>query len=560
MRISWSARRGGFLRQTPALPLAIALAAAIAAHAQSDAAGSRGPTFAGRYSIAGTVVNAITGDPIRRATVAVLSEADSQIVESVLSDNEGHFALTGLGAAKYQLTASKRGFRTAFYDEHDEYSTAIVTGDGQDTGSLIFRLVPGAVLRGVVTGDGGDSVEDANVLLFRRPRGHRLGQHIEQVDAARTDDTGAYEFGNLPAGEYLVAVSAEPWYSLHRSFGASEPRATAQGTAALDVAYPITFFDSTTDESSATAITLAAGATEVANVSLHAVPALHLFVQTPRKADGSIARPELRQSVFGTQISAESMGMLDAIRSGQVEFTGIAPGQYELAQGDPPRIVELDATASQQVDPTAGTPTVDVSGTLKTMAGSPLPGEITVLLEPYDGERRRDIVQASAARGTFHFFAVPPGKWSLSAQAGGSALPVLTTTVGNRAHGGNLITVGDRSLQLVLTVSPGEMRVEGFARKDGKGFAGAMVVLVPKDLAASRELARRDQSDSDGSFSLRGAAPGQYTVVAIQDGWDLDWSRPQVISRFLPRGIPVTVTDTTSKRLTLLNPVPVQSP
>ena len=32
-------------------------------------------------------------------------------------------------------------------------------------------------------------------------------------------------------------------------------------------------------------------------------------------------------------------------------------------------------------------------------------------------------------------------------------------------------------------------------------------------------LIRRDQSDSDGSFALRDVVPGQYTVVAIQDGW-----------------------------------------
>jgi len=40
----------------------------------------------------------------------------------------GHFALEGLPAAKYPLSASKRGFRTALYDDHEGYNTAIVTG------------------------------------------------------------------------------------------------------------------------------------------------------------------------------------------------------------------------------------------------------------------------------------------------------------------------------------------------------------------------------------------------------------------------------------------------
>ncbi len=115
----------------------------------------------GDYRIAGTVVNAVTGEPVRRATVAVLDEKDSHTVESVSSDNDGHYALQGLIAAKYQLTASKRGFRTAFYDEHQEFSTAIMTGPDQDTSHLKFQLMPGAVLHGVVSRRQGELVEGA---------------------------------------------------------------------------------------------------------------------------------------------------------------------------------------------------------------------------------------------------------------------------------------------------------------------------------------------------------------------------------------------------------------
>jgi len=49
----------------------------------------------------------------------------------------------------------------------------------------------------------------------------------------------------------------------------------------------------------------------------------------------------------------------------------------------------------------------------------------------------------------------------------------------------------------------------------------------PQDPSLNRGLFRRDQSDSDGSFSLRDAAPGKYTVVAIEDGWELEWAAPR---------------------------------
>jgi hypothetical protein len=511
------------------------------------------------YRIAGTVVNASTGEPVWGATVAALAEEGGRTVAAVASGNDGRFALEGLPAAKYQLAASKRGFVSAFYDQHEEFNSAIVTGPGQDTGSLTFRLVPSAVLRGVVTADGGDPVAGATVMLFQKPQGHNPGEKIAQVDSAATDDTGAYEFGNLAAGEYLLAVKAEPWYALHRPAAVSHP-APDLG-AALDVAYPVTYFDSTTDEASAMPIVLAGGSREEANVSLHAVPALHLVVETPRKQDGSIARPELKQTVFGSVVAAESAGFMDAIQRGTTEFNGVPPGHYELAQGDPPRIVALDAAASQQVDPNAGVPAVPVTGSLRSGSGVALTGEAIVILEPLDGAQGQRTMQASCNRGSFSFPAVTAGTWELRAENSGE-LPIISTTVGGRMHAGSQIAVRDRPLSLVATVSESAVRVEGFARKAAAGvetgLAGAMVVLVPQNMADFRGLVRRDQSDSDGSFSLRDVAPGSYTVVAIEDGWALDWSRPEVIGRYLPKGIAVTVTDRSGKVVRLSQPVPVQ--
>jgi hypothetical protein len=112
---------------------------------------------------------------------------------------------------------------------------------------------------------------------------------------------------------------------------------------------------------------------------------------------------------------------------------------------------------------------------------------------------------------------------------------------------------------LQATVSQGATEVEGFARKDGKAMAGVMIVLAPKHLGAMKTLARRDQSDSDGSFSLRDVVPGQYTLVAIEDGWELDWSLPEVIGRYLRGGVAVTVSDSSGKLLTLPDAVPVVS-
>jgi hypothetical protein len=532
--------------------------AALRVPAQSGPPAKVGAAVAGVYRVAGTVVNSVTGEPVRGATVAVLTLEDSSRIGAAQSGNDGSFSIGGLAAGKYQLTASKRGYSTAFYDEHEIFNSAVVAGAGEDTGNIVFRLMPGAVLRGVVAGDGGDPVAGAQVMLFAKPRGHEPGERIKETETAITDDTGAYEFSNLHAGEYFLAVKAEPWYAIHHASGGSLHGTAGPANPALDVAFPITYFDSTTEEASASPIELAAGSRMEADVSLHAVPAVHLQVDAPRKQDGSIARPELKQFVFGTEMSSQSAGFMDAMRTGGTEFTGVAPGQYELTQGDPPRAVEIDANTSQQVDPGAGVPAVAVSGTLQTANGGPFTGEATVTLEPADGSQGLKPLDAGFNRGAFSFAAVRAGAWRLRAESGGFPSSVISISIGGRAHGGNLVTVADRPLTLVVKLNAGGIRVEGMARKDGKGIAGVMVLLVPKDLAVFPESVRRDQTDSDGSFAVRDTAPGQYTLLAIEDGWALDWTQPEVIARYLPGGNAVTVPDTRDKVVRIATPIQVQ--
>jgi hypothetical protein len=161
--------------------------------------------------------------------------------------------------------------------------------------------------------------------------------------------------------------------------------------------------------------------------------------------------------------------------------------------------------------------------------------------------------------GEFTFQSIRQGNYELTASTSDKQLPITSITIGGRTHRGNLLTVSDQPLKIVATVSLSETRIEGFAKKGENAAPGVMIVLVPKEMASFPALARRDQSDSDGSFALRDVAPGQYTVVAIEDGWNLDWARPEVIARYLPGGIPVNVTESSGKLVRLSEAVPVQS-
>jgi hypothetical protein len=103
------------------------------------------------------------------------------------------------------------------------------------------------------------------------------------------------------------------------------------------------------------------------------------------------------------------------------------------------------------------------------------------------------------------------------------------------------------------------VEVEGTAKRAGSVSAGAMVVLVPKNPDVNRDLFRRDQSDLDGTFVLHGVVPGSYTVVAIDNGWDLDWSQPGVIAAYLKRGRTIQVGTENGRPIQIAAPIEVQS-
>lgn len=543
-----SARRGFVLQVllTGAMSSIVLPPAAAQAHAAVV------PSPSG-YRIAGRVVNSVTGELVPGATLSAYDEDGNQVFSSAISDQEGRFSIDHVPAGKYPLTASKRGYLTGYYDQHGDFNSAIVTGEGQDTSTLVFQLTPSGVLRGVITDDGGDPVEGAMVMLFKRPDNESPSQQMRHMNNAATDDTGAYEFAGLEPGEYMVAVQAAAWYAQNaRVIPSAAPNP-------LDVAYPVTYFDSTTDEGAAQPITLDGGAREEADIVLHAVPALHFTLPLPpRSARGDRFGPiEMWQSVFGNDISART-----AMRGPSpdnpriIEFTGLAPGRYELQQGEPARILQLNAVTSGEIDPAAGTLAPPVSGTLRSSGGSALPDEINLALAPADGGHLG--VVATAHRGRFQFDAVPSGEWTLAAASAGGAtqpLSVVAISTAGKDTPGDRLTVADHPLSIVVTVSSANTRIKGFAHVDGKAAPGAMIVLVPRDASAWPSLARRDQSDTDGSFTLADVPAGRYTVIAIQDGWKLDWQDRDVIARYLPGGEPVTISDQSGPMVQLAQPV-----
>ncbi len=516
----------------------------------------------GAYRIAGTVVSKADAHPLGRARITVRDAKDQQKLQSVITSEDGKFEFTGLPPGKYSLQGAKRGFITASYDEHDQFSTAIVTGAGLDTETLILRLAPNAVITGKVLDEVGEPVRHAVVMLY-------YDDHTEGVDrirayrGARTDDQGSYEITPLQPGTYFLSANGKPWYAVHPNLqpGESEPKGQANNVdRSLDVAYPVTFYADVTDADSATPIPVRGGEHLQLDIHLNPVPALRILVRVAENGKNGFIIPQLQQPAFDGSTPVQHSGA-HVVSPGLVEITGIPAGRYNVrvASGENPQQMKgVDLTKDgEQID------TSNAEALSRVKVSVQVPGEATLprlAVGLRSGNRMRTELIIVDPKGEAEFGQLAPGSYEVAVQGSAMRYSIAHMTAeGGQVSGHTLTVAAGSNASVSLTLVGGNVEVEGTVKKAGHGFAGAMVVLVPKNPEMDHDLFRRDQSDLDGTFSLHGVVPGAYTLLAIENGWDLDWLEPGVIAAYLKHGRKIQVGISTGRLMNIADPIEVQT-
>ena len=529
----------------------------------SPAAQPQAKSAAQELRIAGVVVNSLSGQPVPSVRVAIARVAqgtDRDINQAVTTGVDGKFAFTGLVRGKYSLMATARGYSLQYFDHHDPYATAIAVGPGLDSGNLVFRLEPDAAIDGTITDDNNEPIQYAMVRLFQRSTEEGV-QKTEPMNQSQTDDQGHYHLGHLEPGTYYLAVSARPWYAQNSGTKGYEHNAqefyagsskTANDNSALDVTYPLTFYASALDSAEATPLQLTPGERATADVSLRALPSAHLRIHTGAADSPALGRmifPRVWQRIFDGYLDSVSNAPDSWVAPGVIEISGLAPGHY---------VVEIPAsTGANEKGSTRGWyRDIDLSGdadinisespSFATISGIILfpdhvPPHVAIQLsDPTTGETlRSDINQ----RGEFDFRSdnVRPGRYQIGLEAAGGYSLVKLAATGAKVSGRTIEVGNSANVRISGIATHGAAQVTGTALREGEPFAGAMIVLVPQDPANNLPLFRRDQSDSDGTFTLANVVPGQYTVLAIANGWDLEWANPTVLQPYLKNAQSVQV-------------------
>jgi uncharacterized protein (DUF2141 family) len=508
------------------------------------------------YKIAGMVVNAVTGAPLARVKVSVAdTRARARRIETITGEG-GHFEFRGLPAGKYALQGTRTGYLASAYQQHEQFSTAIVTGPELDTEKLVLRLMPMAMIAGHVMDEVGEPVRRAQVQLYMEDHSEGMSR-VVGAGGATSDDRGYFDIGVLRPGTYFFSVNAKPWYAVYPPGENSGQRVSR----ALDVAYPTTFYRGATEAEGATPIELKGGERQEIEIRLSPVPALRLIFRAPE--EGQFQMPILQKRVFDS-VQMLQLTQTRSMGPGVFELMGVPAGSYDVRTGSQGPagtqvVSEMNLTHDgQDLTEIKGEALGTLKVTVKIPGEEQLPGEYAVALR--DGRRRLVAFQAGQPSGEVTFEALKAGKYGIVFLAPGKRYAVerIATTSGEAIGHHEVDIRAGASTEVTTELVAGEVRIEGVAEKNGKPVAGVMVALVPGNPESNVDLFRRDQSDFDGTFTLAGVVPGTYTIVAVEDAWGFEWLKEGVLSRYVQHGQNVIVGDKMKGTVHLPDAVEVQ--
>jgi protocatechuate 3,4-dioxygenase beta subunit len=496
------------------LRLRLTAFAALASSVLVSVLGAQSPATSGRGAepskglIVGRVLDAVSNAPVASVIVSLAGAPLTSSIR-VLTDAKGQFLFRNVPPGLFTLRATiggnvqNSGFTWAggFGPQVGPYLAggygqrrpggllqSIDLADGEQTADVVIKLWQGGSIDGTVRDEAGEPLVDVFVAAARRSSDGRL----LNGPSVRTDDRGAYHFGTLVPGDYVIVVP---------QMQAAMPAATSD-TLAIGVNRPLS--------------------SKLAN---SAAPAFTGGITVGTSLIGATV------STNGNALSPVPHG--DALHIYQTTF---APSTTSLSAAIAVTVGPGEARAGVDVSmhPVRA---VAVSGTIADELG-PIPnfGVRLFTREDDTGAIAFDIGWTSTdTRGRFTFPLVPPGNYRIVAQRYATTHfgpdvvlpPPGPPRAADRfgAWAQQEIAVGDQdvsgiALQLRLGVEvSGRVKFSGSGRRPSAEVMRQFLVFVSPFESGSRSFPSRPLSigvDAKDGFEIRDIAPGRY-VLTVND-------------------------------------------
>jgi protocatechuate 3,4-dioxygenase beta subunit len=533
-------------------------------------------------SISGMVVKLTTSEPLKSASIRLISAENKDRTIKTVSDMSGHFRLKGIQPGRYTLQVSHLGFVTSAYGQKkpDDPGAILTLTAGTEKTDMLFRLTPAAVISGRITNEDGDPVPWAQVTALREVYSEgkrRMNQEANQ----QTNDLGEYRLFDLKPGRYFVSVvnNRENWFGPTEDFQPPPDDPTRRGYVTL-------YYPNTTDPTKATSLAVKGGE-EVSSidvrmqpVSVYKVNGRVLNLAPSRKPErnaeeGSVAAIDLSVASVavpdGAAMTIAGGGtgtvMLSPRGARGWSFDGhvgtikkdnsfviqdVPPGSYTLmamASADGKSLVTRQAVEVQNGD---------VDGVVITLApGTTINGRVEwdgkpsleqdqlyVTASPADEAMFFTAPGKVSADGTFVLRDVQEDNYQLKVFGISNDCYIKEARYGSSdalENGFNVQRNSDARLE--VTLSSRGARVTGkVTDADGLPVGGLWVVLVPSDRKRGQfDLYKTATTDQYGHFELRGIAPGDYKIFSWDEVEERAWEDPEFLTAFERKGQAVSL-------------------
>jgi hypothetical protein len=501
--------------------------------------------------VEGQLVDAGTGDGIRKGWLT-LRAADARTTGyTTISDSNGNFVFEDVDPGRYSLVAEHAAYLRA-----TNVRGQITAAAGEVVKAGRIALTAQGVISGKVTDEGGDPLPGGVQVQVSRWRwdsqtGVRTLTQIRQTSA---DDQGNFRLSGLAAGSYFLSAYGG------RTTAAFDDRTVMRGSEA----YTTTYYPGASAPDGATPITVAAGG-DVANVNL-SLRKVH--VARLRGAARDVSSGEMANQIAlhlvpegGYAISPTTNDAVAVVQNGVFEFPRVVPGNYAIVAPDNGGSAHLvgrydvavgGADVNGILFPLG--PGAAVEGRFKGAGGGfnaatsaeSAPAGFVFALRSADGASLNLAARSEGADATQRVSGIPPGRYWVDVRTPPRSANAYVKSIRFGETDATLkpidIGTGPQPVLEVL-ISPTGGTVSGTVRNDkGDSTPAAQVVLAP----ASRELGSiqrlvKTAAAAQGTFSFTGVAPGDYLLLALEGGETGALRDPSFRDALADQGVKVTV-------------------
>jgi hypothetical protein len=481
-----------------------------------------------RYTLRGSVVNSLTGEPIHKASVVLYGPESKALV----TGPDGQFEIGGLLAGSYSLGANKAGFADRRVGATPISSVQV----GPDTSPVVIKLIPFGKIAGRVVDSDGEPVPNLNVEALSRvlQMGHATWQ---PGGAATTDEGGNFVLDALQPGQYLVVVHEQQVY----------PGLAGDDRASRFI-YRTDYYPGAPDITSAQPIEIAGGESAQADLTVSEVQGgtIRFAVVPPQPSLQALLR----------DASGDERNVLAQCddRSGIWTVAGVSPGSWllevqsnmngrQLFGSAPVEVGDSDARNVVVALSDAGQVPIVFSGDANSQQNGAPPAQVTLIspsVRMFSGSLQ--VLEAH-----YSIMGIPPGNYRAQISSNGSqCVDSVTSGASDLARTDYVVPENGAAQPITVNIGADCASVDFSLKQKSNPFFFAVV---------TGGVYAREPISLFGRDTARATlAPGEYDVYAFADPNQIEYANPDVLKNYASLHISISSNQKTSYKLDLNQP------